>query len=103
MKLARTAPPLAWDEPEMPAPADTVRLAVARDEAFCFYYEDSLDTLRSCGAELIFFSPLHDGSLPDCDGLYQSGIRTAAHQNLVEREHAHIHPAGHPAGHALSG
>ena len=83
MKLARTAPSLAWDEPEMPAPADTVRLAVARDEAFCFYYEDSLDTLRSCGAELIFFSPLHDGSLPDCDGLYLGGGYPELHaQNL---------------------
>lgn len=73
MGLARTAPPLSWKEPDMAAPADTVRLAIARDEAFCFYYEDSLDTLRSYGAELIPFSPLHDGSLPDCDGLYLGG------------------------------
>lgn len=85
MKLARTAPPLAWDEPEMPAPADTVRLAVARDEAFCFYYEDSLDTLRSCGAELIFFSPLHDGSLPDCDGLYLGGGYPELHAQDLSR------------------
>lgn len=48
-------------------------LAVARDEAFCFYYEDSLDVLRQCGAELVFFSPLHDKVLPPCDGLYLGG------------------------------
>lgn len=49
-------------------------LGVARDEAFRFYYEDNLDRLRDLGAELRFFSPLHDGALPmDCAGLYLGG------------------------------
>jgi len=50
------------------------RLAVAKDEAFCFYYKSSLEALEEAGAELVFFSPLHNSSLPlDIDGLYLGG------------------------------
>jgi len=49
------------------------RIAVARDEAFCFLYADNLDALREAGAELCFFSPLHDVELPKADGLYLPG------------------------------
>ena len=41
-----------------------VRIAIARDEAFCFYYEDNLRYLQRAGAELIGFSPCHDTELP---------------------------------------
>ena len=43
---------------------DEVRIGVARDRAFSFYYEDNLDLLRQNGAALIPFSPMHDSSLP---------------------------------------
>ena len=51
-----------------------VVLAVARDEAFCFYYEDNLRLLRENGGSLQFFSPLHDSALPkDCCGILLGG------------------------------
>lgn len=54
--------------------APNVSIAVARDEAFCFLYEENLDLLRKLGCELCFFSPLQDRSLPaGVGGLYLPG------------------------------
>jgi cobyrinic acid a,c-diamide synthase len=51
-----------------------VRIGIARDAAFCFYYQDNLDRLVAAGAELIPFSPLADTTLPaDLDGLLLGG------------------------------
>ncbi|MBO6305717.1 MAG: cobyrinate a,c-diamide synthase [Selenomonadaceae bacterium] len=50
-----------------------VKIAVAKDEAFSFYYEDSLSVLEEMGAEIIDFSPLYDEKLPPCDGLILGG------------------------------
>lgn len=53
---------------------NTVNIAVAMDEAFCFYYEDNLRMLEKCGAKLLYFSPLHDTSFPeDCDAMLLGG------------------------------
>ncbi|MEA5578737.1 cobyrinate a,c-diamide synthase [Anabaena sp. UHCC 0451] len=51
-----------------------IRIAVARDKAFNFYYQDNLDLLVELGAELIFWSPLEDTKLPkDIKGMYFCG------------------------------
>ena len=51
-----------------------LRIGLAKDEAFCFFYEDNLDLLRSMGAELVAFSPVYDGHLPEnLDGLLLYG------------------------------
>lgn len=53
---------------------ETVRIAAAEDEAFCFFYEDNFRLLREMGAELVFFSPIHDREFPeDVDGLLLYG------------------------------
>ncbi|OFV67636.1 MAG: Cobyrinic acid A,C-diamide synthase [Candidatus Syntrophoarchaeum caldarius] len=48
------------------------RVAVARDEAFCFYYPENIEIMQELGVEVVEFSPLRD-SLPDVDGIYFGG------------------------------
>lgn len=51
-----------------------VHIGIAMDEVFCFYYEDNLKLLEKLGAELVYFSPLHDRKLPgNIDGCIFGG------------------------------
>ena len=77
LEIAKSAPKLEYDvkrDIKQKLTEKTIRIGVARDEAFCFYYEDNLDLLKSLGAKLIFFSPIHDDTLPkDLDGILFGG------------------------------
>lgn len=73
LALAQAAKPLTARPKSSPAPV-RVRIAVAKDEAFCFLYEENLSLLRELGCELCCFSPLRDLKLPeDIGGLYLPG------------------------------
>ena len=94
LSLAREAGLLSWEEPSAYLEHAEERnrqqpvIAVARDEAFCFYYEDNLRALTQAGAHLVFFSPLWDSALPaGTDGLYLGGGYPELHaEKLYENQ-----------------
>lgn len=68
IKLAESAPGLQEGSDVDPAYYEVneqkIRIAAARDEAFCFYYKENLELLKRLGCEIVLFSPIHDKELP---------------------------------------
>jgi cobyrinic acid a,c-diamide synthase len=77
--------PLAALQPTMRKQGCTVRIGVAQDPAFYFYYPDNLELLEAEGAELVKFSPLNDQMLPDVDMLYLGGGYPELHGEVLAR------------------
>ncbi len=84
--LARSAGELPVSAPASlatPYQGRSIRIGIARDPAFCFYYADNLDLLEAQGAEMAPFSPIKDQGLPDVDMLYFGGGYPELHAGLL--------------------
>ena len=87
LALARSAPPLPWADL---APASQslegprLRIGVARDRAFGFYYAQDLAALEAAGAHLVFIDTLSDARLPRLDGLFIGGGFPEVHMDALE-------------------
>jgi cobyrinic acid a,c-diamide synthase len=76
LEIAREAKPLPEQETDLYKENDLgkgIRIGVALDEAFNFYYRDNLEMMELSGAKVVPFSPVHDPALPDVDGIYIGG------------------------------
>lgn len=85
MSVARSAPPLAAAAAPAPARAGAtpLRLGIARDAAFGFYYPGDLEALRAAGAEIVPFDALRDKRLPSVDALFIGGGFPETHMDAL--------------------
>jgi len=85
LSIAGQTPLVFKPLPVMPqAPDPAVRIGIARDAAFGFYYPDDLDALQRAGAKLVAFDTLRDRSLPDIDALFIGGGFPESHMQALE-------------------
>nr|VFK18607.1 MAG: cobyrinic acid a,c-diamide synthase [Candidatus Kentron sp. LPFa]VFK33439.1 MAG: cobyrinic acid a,c-diamide synthase [Candidatus Kentron sp. LPFa] len=96
MEIADSAPSLAPDASKKEAIAEnpspnvgslgkaSVKIGIARDRAFGFYYPGDLAALRRAGAEIVFFDTLSDTKLPPVDGLFIGGGFPEIHREAIE-------------------
>ena len=62
-------------------------IAIAKDEAFCFIYPANIDVLNELGAKVVYFSPLHDKSIPGCDALWFPGGYPELYLDHIQNNH----------------
>jgi len=87
LAIARAAPPLAVPETvasKARPKKDRPVIAVARDAAFCFYYQDNIDRLARAGAEIREFSPVA-GEIPEADAIYLGGGYPELHASVLAK------------------
>ena len=71
--IAQTAPQIEPARHILPNPKPDLKIAIARDQVFGFYYPDDLAAFAAAGAELVPFNALIDPHLPEVDGLFIGG------------------------------
>lgn len=73
VELAKEAEPFSVRKEKSDRGFSGLRVAIAKDEAFCFVYKENIELLKSFGAEILYFSPIHEKSVPECDALIFPG------------------------------
>lgn len=105
IEMAREAEPLEDVEPDLykkNSAGEGLRIGIARDEAFNFYYRDNLEMMELAGAELVPYSPVHDRALPQVDGIYIGGgypelyARELSENDAMLSSLESFHQGGHP-------
>jgi cobyrinic acid a,c-diamide synthase len=105
IEMAREAEPLEDVEPDLykkNSAGEGLRIGIARDEAFNFYYRDNLEMMELAGAELVPYSPVHDRALPHVDGIYIGGgypelyARELSQNSAMLSSLESFHQGGHP-------
>ena len=88
LKIAGGAVELEKNEDSQPENPGKIRIGLAKDEAFCFYYDDNLKLLEKFGAEIIEFSPIHDKKLPEnlCGLVFGGGYPEFYAKELAENQ-----------------
>lgn len=85
ISIAASAPDLAFTPPATAMKfAQGIRIGVARDTAFGFYYPDDFEAFEAAGAELVFFDAINDAHLPKVDGLFIGGGFPETSMELLE-------------------
>jgi len=89
-RLAQSSPPLVGERVEPSGYANQrlgkkIKVGIAYDPAFCFYYHDNLELLQKFGADIILFSPMSNRSLPHVDLLYLGGGYPELNAEALER------------------
>jgi cobyrinic acid a,c-diamide synthase len=97
MDIARSAIPLEIGEKyheDIPR-GKKVTIAVAKDQAFNFYYPDNLKALEDLGANLVYFSPVNDLQIPPADGIYLGGGYPEIYAKELEKNTNVLHQIKH--------
>lgn len=88
---AQLPPPVAFagaSRPPLPPLLAGRTIAIARDAAFCFLYPANVECLEAMGATLVYFSPLADATLPDCDAVWLPGGYPELHGKVLAANRA---------------
>ena len=87
LEIAAEAPSIKPVEVATTQHTPDIRIGIARDAAFGFYYPDDLEQLRSAGAELVEFDTINDHTLPSVDGIFIGGGFPETHMESLEANH----------------